>query len=246
MTSVAFVSPAHGRFAVTALVLAQRRRLIRELAGRGIDAVSIIVACDENLTVAAEYGCQTVEAANLPLGTKCNIGLRRAAELAEYVVWVGSDNWIHPDVFQPLIEMRGNGHAAVFSGKRLVIVDLGSGRLQRIAYPSKYGAIPWVIDGRLLRTKARPDTPIKPNLRRGLDGALMRGLRRTRQPFEIVLDDLHDFRCVDFKTAESITPYDGLAKNLSTAAEEPAWEALSGWFPADLVTRARELSERTN
>ena len=228
---------------MTELVLKQRQRLIRDLAVLGIDAAALVAACDENLDLAAEYGCQTIETPNLPLGRKCSIGLRHAAQLADHVVWVGSDDWIHPDVFQPLLDRSAEATPAIFSGKRLAIVDLPTGRLTRIAYPSQYGAIPWIVDSRLLQPCRHE--PIRPDLRRGLDGALIRGIRLTRVPFEIVLHDPHDFRCVDFKTHESITPYAGLAKTVGIAAEESPWAVLAEHYPADLVAQARDLSDAT-
>jgi len=248
VTSVAFVSPAHGRFAVTEFVLAQRERLIRELARRGTDAVSLIVACDENLDIARRYGCETLEAPNLPLGRKCNLGLRHAATLADYVVWVGSDDWIHPDVFDVVQPPDPNGLAVIYAGRRLAIVDMAAGLLQRISSPSKYGAIPWTLDSRLFRTN-RVDL-IQPDLRRGLDGALIRGIRLTRVPFRWEFGDPHDFRAVDFKTRDNITPYRGVAKHLAIDPQgkrspignpEPAWDVLQGWFDADLIEQARTV-----
>lgn len=219
------------------MVLAQRRRLIGELAGRGIDAVSIIVAEDGNLDVAAEYGCQTVETENLPLGRKCNVGLRAAAPQAEFVVWIGSDDWIHADVFDPLLEKRSQV-PRVITGRSMAIVDLRFGRLQQITSPSKFGAIPWLLDSRLLRSK-RTDY-VRPDLNRGLDGALMRGLRVTaRHRGEPFFHDPHAFRCVDFKTKENVTPYRGLAKHLATVPQERAWRALEGWYPQDLIELAQ-------
>jgi hypothetical protein len=241
--SVAFVSPAHGRLAVTALVLAQRRRLIRELAGRGIDAVSIIVACDDNLKVAAEYGCQTVESPNLPLGEKCNVGLRAAAPQAEFVVWIGADDWIHPDVFDPLLG-KPSQRPRIIAGRSMAILNLRTARLQQICSPSKYGAIPWLLDSRLLRS-SRTDF-VRPDLNRGLDGALMRGLRLTsRLRHGPEFHDPHAFRCVDFKTRENVTPYRGLAKHLGTVPEQNAWRALEGWYDADLVDLARATAAET-
>jgi glycosyltransferase involved in cell wall biosynthesis len=241
LTSVCIFSAAYRRLAVTRLVLQQRQRLCGELAGCGIDATMLIAADDENLDIAAEYGCDTVEAPNLPLGRKCNIGLHHAARTGvDYIVWVGSDDWIHPDVFQPLLERAAGKRPAIVTGSRLALVNLQTGRLQRVASPSKYGAIPWLIDRRLFTT--RTVVPIKPELKRGLDGALVRGLRHAHLDFEWVFHDPHDFRCVDFKSDQNITPYKALAKHLGTAPEEPAWDTLAGWFDADLVAAARELA----
>jgi glycosyltransferase involved in cell wall biosynthesis len=244
LTSVCIVSPAWGRLDITRLVLAQRQRLCVELASRGIEARSLIVGSDENLDLADEYGSDTLEVPNRPLGQKCNLGFRHALERApDFIVWVGSDDWIHPDVFQPLIDRtRDELTSVIIAGHRLAIVDMHTGRLQRCSSPSKYGAIPWIIDSRLFTMHPKLH-PIQPELGHGLDGALIRGLRRSRIRFTFVMHDPHDFRCVDFKSNRNITPYEGFAKNLGIGDPELAWDALRERYAADLVNDARRLHE---
>lgn len=237
--SVCILSAAWKRFDVTRLVLQQRQRLCVELAAGGLDATNLIVADDENLDIAVEYGCETLETPNDPLGRKASVGLRAAADMADYVCWVGSDDWIHPDAFEPLLEQRG-ADKVIVAGRRLVVVDLASGVLQLISSPSKFGAIPWLIDSRLLRTN-RP--AIRPDLPRGLDGALIRGIRLARNSFEFVEHDPHPFRCVDFKSDVNLSPYEGLVANLAIGEPTAAWAALAAWFPSDLVDEARSVSE---
>jgi glycosyltransferase involved in cell wall biosynthesis len=245
LTSVCIVSPAWGRLDITRLVLSQRQRLCVELASRGIEARSLIVADDENLEIAAEYGCDTLEAPNRPLGGKCNLGFRHALEREpDYIVWVGSDDWIHPDVFQPLFDRSRDDLASVIiAGHHLAVVDMHTGTLQRCSSPSRYGAIPWIIDSRLFTMHPKLQ-PIQSELCRGLDGALLRGLRRSRIPFTFVMHDPHDFRCVDFKSSQNITPYEGFAKNLGIGDPELAWNALLEHYSFDLVDAARRVHER--
>lgn len=227
---------------MTRLVLEQRRRLCDQLAGRGIDAAHLVVADDENLEISAEFGGLSFQAANKPLGAKCNAGLKYAAALGfDFLVWVGSDDWIHPDVFQPLLSPDLGDGAIIISGRRFAIVDLATGTLQRIETPSRYGAIPWIIDTRLF--KGRPVEPIQPHLSRGLDGALVRGLRLSRVGFSWAFHTPNDFRCVDFKSTQNLTPFSGLAKHIGFGDPEPAWTTLADWFPEDLVAKARALSE---
>lgn len=234
--SVWIVSPAHGRFAVTRLALEQRRRLCQDLAARGLDAQMLITAEDENLDIAREYGALAVETPNKPLGRKCNTGLRRAAEEgADWVVWIGSDDWLHPDVFDPL-PFQPAGAERILIGHRLAVVDLASGRLMRCSSPSKYGAIPWIVPRRMLEPSGFQ--PVQPHLARGLDGALIRGIRLSRAPLEWHALDPHDFRCVDFKSARNITPFDRLTVHATGPLEDP-WPALTERYPADLVEMAR-------
>lgn len=220
-------------------MLRQRQRLCVELAARGIQAVGLIAADDENLEIAAEYGAETVEVPNDPLGRKCNLMLRHAAEFFDWVVWVGSDDWIHPDVFDPL---DGRDRTiSIIRGFRLCTVNLETGEFQRVMSPSQYGGIPWLLDSRLIRGKSWD--PIRPHLNRGLDGALIQGLRRMNGRHLVFEDhDPHEFRCIDFKMRDNLSPYEGLTATKGYGEPGTAWDELQGWFPTDLINDARALS----
>lgn len=242
MISAWICSAAWRRFDVTRLVLSQRQRLCEELAARGIQATSLIVADDENLDIAREHGAITVEAPNEPLGRKWNVALRYAAERADWVIWVGSDDWIHPDAFDPLTAPAETGPGRIIRGGRVTLVDLPTGQLQRISSASQYGAIPWLLESRLIRATRR-DSPIRPDLPRGLDGALIRGLRRGGIPFELELHDPHEFRCIDFKSGQNLSTFAAMSERLAIGEPETAWPILADWFPADLVAQARTLAD---
>jgi glycosyltransferase involved in cell wall biosynthesis len=234
--NVWIVSPAWRRFAVTRLVLAQRQRLCADLAARGMDAQMLIVADDENLEIATEYGAVALETPNLPLGRKCNAGLRRAGEEgADWIVWIGSDDWIHPDVFDPLPYQARN--SVMLIGHRLGIVDLPRGRMTRCSSPSKYGAIPWIVPRKMLEPSGF--APVHDTSSSGLDGTLIRGIRRSRARLRWHYHNPHELRCVDFKSDTNITAYGRLTERLGIAPEQDAWPALAERYPADLVEMAR-------
>lgn len=225
---------------MTELVLAQRQRLCGELASRGFDAHSLIVADDENLDIARRYGSETVEAPNRRLGEKCNIGLRHAgAAGADWIVWIGSDDWVHPDVFDPILdepELSERSLPPILLGHRLIVLDLKRGVLRRSSSPSRFGAIPWIIHRRRLERVGF--APLRRDLGRGLDGALIRGLKKARVAPAWHYYNPHEFRCVDFKSEVNLNSYE-LVSRLGVQPEEPAWEALAERYPADLVERAR-------
>jgi glycosyltransferase involved in cell wall biosynthesis len=241
--AVWLVSPAWRRYEVTRLVLAQRARLVTELAVRGLEAVSLIVADDENLDIAREYGSQTVEAPNKALGRKCNTGLKHACDHgADYIVWVGSDDWVHPDAFNPLIDRPAPAKGErppILLGHRIAAVDLQAGVLRRCNSPSRFGAIPWIIHRSLL--EPAKFMPLRPNVDRGLDGTLIRGLKRSRVAPTFEHYDPNPVRCVDFKSATNINPYSLLSK-LGDAPEESPWPVLAEHYPQDLV----DLAYRTH
>lgn len=100
MTRLWFVMPAHGRHDLTRICLRQLRTTCDTLAPFGIDATAVVVADDENLTTARELGFGTISRENDYLARKYNDGIQLACdpelnpEPADYVVPIGSDDWI--------------------------------------------------------------------------------------------------------------------------------------------------------
>jgi glycosyltransferase involved in cell wall biosynthesis len=253
--NVCLVSPAWGRFDVTRMVLAERRWMCDELALRGLQVTSVIVADDENLEIAEEYGFDTVEMGNLDLGAKFNAGYRYAAgQGADVFVHCGSDDWIHPDAFNILAETNLNAEApmpdptpgnpvvwrrspSMVSQRRILLVDLSRGQAQRCFVHGRYGCIPWMIPRKALQPEGF--APIGPGHMRGIDGALVRGL--TARP-TFVFQDAPDEWCVDFKSATNVTPYRGLASALGVGDEEDAWPMLAEFYPEHLIDMARSLA----
>ena len=103
-----FVVPAHGRLALTRICLRQLRRTIDDLEAEGIDASAVVIADDENLDTALDLGFGTIERNNRFLSRKFNDGFQLACDRrfnsrpAEYVVPLGSDDWIAADVLLDL------------------------------------------------------------------------------------------------------------------------------------------------
>lgn len=224
------VTPAWRRFSVTRLALAQRRVLCDELAARGITASCVVVADDENLEIAAEHGFETVEVGNSQVGRKLNAGLGyAAAQGADYLAFVGSDDWLHPDLFEPLLDEPG----CVVSGRILALCDLVGGRLRYVAGRGRQGVIPWLIPRAALEPCGFAPLPDAQN--RGLDLNLALALADAEWRFH----DPHPLARVDFKSDLNMTPYRA-ALGYGGERLDP-WEALATAYPADLVA----LAERT-
>jgi glycosyltransferase involved in cell wall biosynthesis len=229
-----FVTAAHGRYDVTRLALAQRAHLRGVLAGRGIDLRCVVVAEDANLAVAEEFGFDTLEHPNNPLGAKVNAGIEYACEQdADWVCWCGSDDWMHADLFANL---PTGERPPIVSGRMIAIVDLEQPRLQRLTVRTNVGAPPWLIPRWALQTSGF--RPIREDKERGLDGSLVVGMEN--KP-EWIFRDPHDLCRVDFKSAESMSPY-SMFGSLAFGAEVDPWVALADRYPADLVEMAAETS----
>lgn len=235
------VSPAWGRFAVTRVALAQRARLADELAARGADCHSLVVADDENLEVAAEFGAVGLEHPNEPLSDKCNAGLRFAGEQgADWIVWIGSDDWIHPDAFAPIFEPMGERMTRpMVTGSRIAVVDMLNPRLRVCKARGRHGVIPWIVPRRALEPSGF--RPLPGGKARGLDGWLVHGMRASRVKPQWLVHDPHDMARVDFKSSVNLNDFDALG-GLGPVSERDPWTALADHYPQDLVDLARATS----
>jgi len=251
-----FVQAAWRRYEVTRLALAQRAHLCGELAGRGIEATAVIVADDDNLAIAAEFGFATVERDNAQLGRKFNDGLEHACvELeADYVVLIGSDDWMHIDLLDhlplglapprvPSAEspvVFWNDAPEAVTGREIALVDLEHGRMRRCRARGRYGVIPWVFPRAALEPSGF--RPIKDALNIGIDGSLIAGLGV--RP-EWVFTDPHDLCRVDFKSATNLNGYAKITGAIGYGEEEPdPWSLLAERYPTELVELAQETSAR--
>ena len=106
--SLWFVVPAHGRLALSRICLRQLRRTIDDLEDAGVRASAVVVASDENLDTARELGFGTVERNNRFLSRRFNDGFQLAFDKgvnprpADYVVPIGSDDWVDPAILLDL------------------------------------------------------------------------------------------------------------------------------------------------
>lgn len=222
---------------MTRLALAQRAHLAGELASRGIDCHSVIVANDENLEIARARGFDTVEMDNEQgLGRRFNAGFQHAArEGADWLVHIGSDDWIHPDAFAPLLAPPVPH--PVLAGHRIAFVDLLTGRMGLASLDGPHGVIPWIVPRELLEPCGF--APIRPERSRGIDGELVRGMRRARVRAQWVFHDPHELARVDFKSDVNLNTFDGLPTSLTGRRGDP-WQALAERYPSELVELARK------
>lgn len=226
-----FVTAAHGRYPVTRLALTQRARLCAGLAGQGIEASCVVIACDDNLGIAREHGFATIEMDNDQLGRRINAGFRHAClDGADWVCWCGADDWLHPWLFSDLAQTRAR---QVVAGRWISIIDLEQPRLRELMVRSNVGAPPWIISRAALE-QCEWAPIVKPAKNRGLDGWLAIGVQGADWRFE----DPRAHARVDFKSSGSMTPYDRL-QPLGVGAEIPPWPELEDAYGDELAELAR-------
>lgn len=250
------MSAAWRRFSVTRLALSQRRELCDELERRGHSAAGVIVADDENLRIAEEFGFDPVVCANDELGRKFNDGIEYAVRVleADFVVHVGSDDWVHPSVFDRLPSERaelelptperpaivGQPAVEIQACRRITFVDLQTGEMRICGSAGRFGVIPWIIPRVALERAAF--RPCRDSVNRGIDGSLVRGVGMRRSRWTFV--DPSPFSCVDWKSDTNLNEFDRITRALGADEGDSLspWRLLEDAFGVELVDQARELA----
>ena len=234
--------PAHGRLRLAQICMRQLRRTCDALQTEGIDAAAVVVADDENLDVAAELGFATVERDNQFLSRKFNDGIQLALDPkhnphpADYVVPMGSDDWVDHRLFldlPPRDTMVGFQRLAVVreDGREITSRQLnyqgGAGiRIYPAALMQPFGYRPADPD-----RKRACDTSILTNLARH-HGPLMRVQHR----------HLHDYQIVDWKSpAEQLNSYAEIAAVFRAATTADPFDVLADVYPAAALDEMRAL-----
>lgn len=193
----------------------------------------VVIADDENLEIAKAMGFETIEMANNPVARKVNAGIELAwLNGADYVAFVGSDDWLHVDLFDPL----ANGpNGCIVSGREITLVDLSRRVMTRMRSKSLHGVIPWLIPISALEHCSY--RPLQEHLNRGLDYSLYRQIRKV----PVIFHDPHPHTRVDFKSDTNITPWSMIGRSLGNTPVAPLDE-LRAWYGDQLVDLAEELA----
>lgn len=229
VASLWFITPAWRRFALSAACFAQRRQVMDELAGHGIEAHCVVVADDENLELARAVGFDTVEQNNDWLGRRFNDGIEYACRHgADWIVPIGSDSWVIADYFAPLPrDVR-----AIQTGTYLATVT--ADRIAHLEVAPNRGGGPYMIHRSLLPPTLRPARDLIP---RNTDRSLVDGLARRPRWSQ---RNLHRLQHVSFRGEPHLTSYDSLWYYWGVREERDPWDQLPERYPVELVQQARE------
>lgn len=234
--NVWIVSPAHGRERLAEVVYRQRGMLLEQLAGRGVDARCVVVACDGNLELAAAAGLDTLTYPNGDLGGRVNAGFRYAGEHgAEFILMAGSDDWIHPDYLAAIDPSGDTVHttrnAAVVreDGRLIAYLD--------VPYPGGEGLRVW--PRRLLERCGF--APVPRGKQRAIDTNVLAAVAATGgQPvFRYRRGGMHEI--VDFKTATNLNTYREVVGAFGVTEEPDPFGRLRRDYPGRLVDEMEEV-----
>ncbi len=242
MTRLWFLVPAHGRLQLSRICLRMLQQTCERVWDLGIEANAVVIADDENLELARELGFATVERDNEFLGRKMNDGYQLACdpefnpEPADYVVPVGSDDWLDPVIFKSLPE---GGRIGTF--RQIAVVDEERKNLAQVRAPYVGG---WGIRIVPREIVARAGyRPCEEDRNNALDSSAMRGFRianGNRLP-QVVELDVHPLQIVDWKSREkNLHPYRELAAWRKAPLEDP-FDVLTGIYPDWALAQMKEL-----
>lgn len=237
MTSLWFVVPAHGRVGVAAVCLRQLARTCMTLTERGLRASAVVIACDENLDIAAGLGFATVERDNRFLGRRWNDWYQLAAEAGVDIVCAfGSDDWIDP-AFVLSAPMPGPGEIRCCT--RTAVVSENGDQLARLRIPYEGG------DGvRLIATETLRPLRFRPaddDRARAIDTSVLMNLCRVGKP-KLVYHDLHSLQVVDWKSPdEQLNAFEPCLRYADEPIDLDPHAALESVYPAAAIAEMRAL-----
>jgi hypothetical protein len=241
VTALVFVVPAYRRFELTRVCLTQLTRTCRELDAYDIRATAVVIADDQNLDVAAMLGFATVRRENKPLGRKFNDGIELACGHlgADYVVPIGTDNWVDAALIARLPEQD------TIAAHRLCTLVHESGEKAgalNVAYDGGDGVRTWPRE-LLEPLRFRPAAEDR---ERAIDTSIRERMKLNGAKPAYVYHDLHPLQIVSFQSEDvQLNGYDELRSVFANGPERiDHWEALSEVYPEQAIEDVREVFAR--
>jgi glycosyltransferase involved in cell wall biosynthesis len=230
MTGLLFITPAWQRYELTRLCLWQRRTVCDHLASKGIHATCLVIADDENLDTAREYGFETLESPNDFLSRRFNDGYEYAGRNGfDYVCPIGSDSWIDPELLEELPSRR------MQVSRNYAVVREDGERIAELALRTPFGFGCFTLPTEML--KKFDYRPCAENLAKGCDGSLFKALYRSlsHRP-RVTIRELGPLDIVAFRSELQITPYERLVQRHGAREMPDPFERLRMRYPSDLVS----------
>jgi hypothetical protein len=239
MPSLWFVCPAFGRVELARICLRQLRRTCDALTAEGIDATAVIVADDANLETAHQLGFGTVTRDNRFVSRRFNDGIQLALDPkhnprpADYVVPIGSDDWVDHRI---LLDLPNARTVVGFQRMSFVREDGREITTRAISYPGGAG-IRIYPRSLMVPLGYRPADEDRP---RGCDTSILINVQREHgDRLRIEHRHLHDRQIVDWKTwGQQLNSYAELARHRASNLADP-FEDLAGIYPAEALEEMR-------
>jgi hypothetical protein len=206
-----------------------------ELAKQGIKADCVVVADDENLDIAKQYGFHTVERDNQFLGRRFNDGHEFAGKSGfDFSAPVGSDMFVDHKLFVGLKDRFTitNYYAVVRKdGKGMATLSADWGILQiiprRLMVPLEF-------------------RPCAESVEKGCDSHTRNRIKNHNgRILELFHKEVHPFECVSFQSKQQITSFQGLVNTYKARVFQDddvksVIAPLRKWYPDVLLDKIVE------
>jgi hypothetical protein len=237
--SLWFCVPVAGRERLTGICLRQLRRTCDSLTQEGVDATAVIVGDDTNLDTAHELGFATVERDNQYLSRKFNDGMQLACDRrynprpADYVVPLGSDDWVDHNIFLDLPAQN-----VLVGFQRLAVVREDGSELTTRHINSPGGSGIRIIPRFLLEPFGF--RPADEDRKRACDTSILVNLQEHHGGnMRVFHYHYHNHQIVDWKSpTEQLNAYTELSIFKGFTEGDP-FEALAGTYPEEALSEMR-------
>ena len=238
MQSLWFIVPVHGRHRLARICLRQLRRTCDALTENGIEATAVVVGDDDNLETACDLGFGTIERDNQFVSRKFNDGIQLACDPsvnprpADFVMPMGSDDWIDWRIIQPEILPEPDG---VVGFQHISFVREDGLELTKtfLNYTGGCGM-------RLYPRQAFANVGYRPadeDLYRGCDTSILTHVRIANPNLKVMHVDIDPRQIVDWKTpGQQLNEYGQVMRRHSrdSTTGDP-FDELSEFYPADAL-----------
>jgi hypothetical protein len=226
--------PAHGRVDLARICLKQLRRTCDQLEEHGHRASAVVIADDENLQTARGLGFALVERDNRFTSRKFNDGIQLACDHtfnphpADYVVPIGSDDWVDWRLF---VDLPNPVHPVGFQRMSFVRED---GRELTVRRIQNEGGCGIRIYSRQVMARVG-FRPADEDRKRACDTSILVNLKQAMPGLRFEHRDLDPLQIIDWKSAgENLNPYESLRRHKQELARDP-FEVLRGRFPLEAL-----------
>jgi hypothetical protein len=231
--------PAHGRYNLTAICLRQLRRTCDALIDEGVNATAVVIGDDENLDTATELGFATIERDNQYLSRKFNDGMQLACDKrynpqpADYVVPLGSDDWVDHTIFSDLPAPN-----VVVGFQRLAVVKEDGSEITARHINTLGGSGIRIIPRFLIEPFGF--RPADEDRKRGCDTSILLNLREYHgDQMKVYHYHYHNHQIVDWKSpAQQLNSYAELTIFKGFTEGDP-FVALADTYPEEALSEMR-------
>lgn len=242
-----FVMPVHGRLRLAAICLKQLRRTCDDLTAEGVQASAIVVTEASELKtlhklIGGDLGFGHVLRANDYTSERFNDGIELATSPrynphpADYVVPIGSDDWVDHRLFREL-----PGQHTIVGFQRISVVREDGGEIKSVFVNCRGGSGIRIIPRTLLEPFGY--RPADTDRKSGCDASILINLsRHWRDKLHVEHWHRHERQIVDWKTVgRQLNTYENVVACFSggdPVAEDPFTE-LAAFYPAEALEEMR-------